>query len=288
MRLCDSNGFVTTASHPALSARSGSNGSKVPVRRTTGMVRYSGCDFTYSQTSYPFFSGMMMSERMMSGRISASFWIAFAPLLTATTSKSPSENVSSTTFWMVILSSARRILFGIDFCSDCFEQRTTASANPQERYVTDRFLVFGHRGSPRRFPENTVASFEEALRCGAGGFETVLRLLSDKTAILFHDDEWQDAEIETLAADWMPTAGYDIARVRDLAHFANRATMVLEVKRAKWEDILLSEIAELPNIIVASFDHSMVAELARRKVTFPLGVTIFGRMVGGADYVKRL
>src|SRR5205085_5482123 len=54
MRLCDSNGLVTTASHPALSARSGSNGSNVPVSSTTGMVRYSGCDLTYSQTSYPF------------------------------------------------------------------------------------------------------------------------------------------------------------------------------------------------------------------------------------------
>src|SRR5258708_2224784 len=51
MRPCDSNGFVTTASQPALSARSGSNGSNVPVNRTTGRLRYSGCDFTYSQTS---------------------------------------------------------------------------------------------------------------------------------------------------------------------------------------------------------------------------------------------
>ena len=39
MRLCDSNGLVTTASQPALSARSGSKGSNVPVSRTTGMVR---------------------------------------------------------------------------------------------------------------------------------------------------------------------------------------------------------------------------------------------------------
>jgi glycerophosphoryl diester phosphodiesterase len=154
--------------------------------------------------------------------------------------------------------------------------------------VTDRFLVLGHRGSPRRFPENTVASFEEALRAGADGFETDLRLLSDGTAVLFHDDEWREAEIETLAADWIPEAGYELARVRDLAKFANRATMVLEVKRAKWEDVLLSKIGGLPNIIVASFDHTMVAELARRNVTFPLGVTIFGRIVDCASYVKRL
>lgn len=150
--------------------------------------------------------------------------------------------------------------------------------------MTDRFLVFGHRGSPRRFPENTVASFEEALRGGADGFETDLRLLADDTAVLFHDDEWEEAEIETLAADRIPEA----ALVSALAKFANRATMVLEVKRAKWEERLLSEIADLPNIIVASFDHTLIAELARRKVSFPLGITLSGRLADTAGYVKGL
>jgi hypothetical protein len=28
-------------------------------------------------------------------------------------------------------------------------------------------LIFGHRGSPRRFAENSVESFEETLRAGA-------------------------------------------------------------------------------------------------------------------------
>jgi len=154
--------------------------------------------------------------------------------------------------------------------------------------VSDRFLVFGHRGSPRRFPENSVASFEEALRADADGFETDLRLLSDNTAVLFHDDEWREAEIETLAADWIPQVGYELARVSDLAKFAGRGTMVLEVKRAKWEDVLLSEIAGLTNIIVASFDHTLIAELARRGVAFPLGVTVFGRLVNTAEYVKGL
>ena len=106
-----------------------------------------------------------------------------------------------------------------------------------------------------------------ALRSGADGFETDLRLLSDDTAVLFHDDEWRETEIETLAGDWIPQAGYEVARVRDLAKFANRGTMVLEVKRAKWEELLLSEIAGLPDIIVASFDHTLVAELARGRLT---------------------
>jgi glycerophosphoryl diester phosphodiesterase len=169
-----------------------------------------------------------------------------------------------------------------------FEQRTTPDARPQERDVTERFLVYGHRGSPRRFPENTVASFEETLRAGADGFETDLRLLADGTPILFHDDEWQEVDIETLTSEWMPTVGYELARVRDLAAFAERTQMILEVKRAKWEDVLLSEIAEWPNIVVASFDHRTIAELATRKVPFDLGLTVFGSIVDIGDYARKL
>lgn len=146
------------------------------------------------------------------------------------------------------------------------------------------FLVFGHRGSPKRFPENTVASFEEALRAGADGFETDLRLLSDKTAILFHDDERNDVAIESLTIE---TAGHS-TRVSELAQFAGRTTMILEVKRSKWEDILCSEIGAWPDVVVASFDHTTIAELARRNVKFALGLTIFGAIVDVASYAASL
>ena len=146
------------------------------------------------------------------------------------------------------------------------------------------FLIFGHRGSPKRFPENTVASFEEALRAGADGFETDLRLLHDQTPILFHDDELNEREIESLSAD----AFSPLTRVRDLGQFAGRAKMILEVKRSKWEDILCSEVSAWPDIVVASFDHTLIAELARRCVSFPLGITVFGAIADAASYARRL
>ena len=108
------------------------------------------------------------------------------------------------------------------------------------------FLIFGHRGSPKRFPENTVASFEETLRGGADGFETDLRLLSDKTAILYHDDERNDVTIESLTSE---TAGH-CTRLSELSRFAGRTTMILEVKRSKWEDVLYGEISDWPDIVV--------------------------------------
>ena len=146
------------------------------------------------------------------------------------------------------------------------------------------FLIFGHRGSPRRFRENTVESFEGALREGADGFETDLRRLSDGTAVLFHDDEVNGQPVESLGSADLAGA----ARVRDLGRFAGHATMILEVKRGKWVDALLEEIGSWQKIVVASFDHSLIAELARRKVHFPLGLTISGVIADLPDYAKRV
>lgn len=145
------------------------------------------------------------------------------------------------------------------------------------------FLILGHRGSPRRFQENTVASFEEALRAGADGFETDLRLLADRTAVLFHDHEVGEEACESLTS-----AQLAAAPLVSLAPFAGRALMVLEVKRSNWEETLLEHIGAWPNIVVASFDHRTIAELARRKVPFSLGLTFNGAIVDLPEYAQRI
>lgn len=150
------------------------------------------------------------------------------------------------------------------------------------------FLIFGHRGSPRKFPENTIDSFEEALRAGADGFETDLRLLSDRTAVLYHDDELADLDIETYSSVEIAERGTVIQRLADLSRFADRTTMILEVKRSKWEDVLLESVSAWKNTIIASFDHATIAELARRDVGIPLGLTVHGYIVGIEEYAPRV
>jgi glycerophosphoryl diester phosphodiesterase len=76
--------------------------------------------------------------------------------------------------------------------------------------------------------------------------------------------------------------------LRELSRYAGRTTMILEVKRGDWADILLAEVAGWPNIVIASFDHALIAELARRKVSFPLGLTIAGTIVDLPAYAHRL
>jgi len=49
-------------------------------------------------------------------------------------------------------------------------------------------MIIAHRGYKKKYPENTIAAFEHAILCGAGGIETDLRLTLDGKAVISHDD----------------------------------------------------------------------------------------------------
>lgn len=48
-------------------------------------------------------------------------------------------------------------------------------------------LIIGHRGAAAVAPENTIVSFERALRDGADGIEFDVRLARDRVAVVIHD-----------------------------------------------------------------------------------------------------
>lgn len=47
--------------------------------------------------------------------------------------------------------------------------------------------IWGHRGSPRLAPENTLASFERAVRDGADGIEFDVHVTADGVPVVLHD-----------------------------------------------------------------------------------------------------
>lgn len=49
------------------------------------------------------------------------------------------------------------------------------------------FLVFGHRGNPTSFPENTMISFNSAIKLGVDVVESDLRLTKDGVIVIHHD-----------------------------------------------------------------------------------------------------
>ncbi len=57
-----------------------------------------------------------------------------------------------------------------------------------EREKLGRPFVIGHRGAPKREPENTLRSFAHTLKLGADVLETDLRFTRDEQIVLIHDE----------------------------------------------------------------------------------------------------
>ncbi|AGB40804.1 glycerophosphoryl diester phosphodiesterase [Halobacteroides halobius DSM 5150] len=50
-------------------------------------------------------------------------------------------------------------------------------------------LKIGHRGAPILAPENTLASFRQAITCGVDMIELDIQLTKDNQLVVFHDDD---------------------------------------------------------------------------------------------------
>src|ERR1051326_9501993 len=67
-------------------------------------------------------------------------------------------------------------------------------------------LLLGHRGAraQKSIPENTIASFDQALSDGCDGFEFDVRLAGDGAAVVCHDPRIKETEIAHAAAQELP------------------------------------------------------------------------------------
>ncbi|KAJ7682243.1 PLC-like phosphodiesterase [Mycena polygramma] len=74
---------------------------------------------------------------------------------------------------------------------------------------------WGHRGASARFPENTLASFEAAIRDGAEGIESDVHVSLDDVVVMFHDPELQrttDSTGRIRERDWYGADGMEHVR----------------------------------------------------------------------------
>jgi glycerophosphoryl diester phosphodiesterase len=150
----------------------------------------------------------------------------------------------------------------------------------------ERFLVLGHRGSPRRHPENSLASLRAAIEEGADGFETDLRCLGDGSSVLFHDHELDGLPIEQFESAALKERVCTLAAVSELEEFAGKTRLMLEVKRVGWEEHLVSLVERWPDTVITSFDHRVIRRLADRGYPGELGVVFYGSMFDPGPYAR--
>jgi glycerophosphoryl diester phosphodiesterase len=166
------------------------------------------------------------------------------------------------------------------------------AANPWLRPAP---LVLGHRGQRATVPEQTMESYEAALRLGADGIETDVQLTADGRLAMMHDltldrttsgrgpiAAWDWAALRALdAGAWFGAAfaGYRIPSLEETIELVVGAGRVLcvEIKgdreaaprTAAAVARLVRERGLLDQVFISSFDHEALA-VARREAGSPL------------------
>jgi glycerophosphoryl diester phosphodiesterase len=158
-------------------------------------------------------------------------------------------------------------------------------------------LIIGHRGAAAVAPENTLVSFERALKDGADGIEFDVRLARDRVPVIIHDatlkrtamrkgtiaslssSELSKVDVGTWFNLRYPSharAEYAQATITTLAHVFEalneaNARLYVEMKCGP-EDraVLAAEVAKMVRtyalahrVVVESFDLAAIAEIKR-------------------------
>ncbi|MCI0488122.1 MAG: hypothetical protein L0229_16155 [Blastocatellia bacterium] len=165
---------------------------------------------------------------------------------------------------------ARRIWPAIIVLALLVGAHTTAQIRPgaQPTLRGNRPLVIAHRGGAKEWTENTIASFHRAIRVGADGIETDLRLTRDGVVVLYHDDRFgrveglapaqrtrsiSDLTYSELSRHTLIPVGEDTGRERvptldDLLADMRTGLLNIEMKRVeKFDDLLKKTIRALKN-----------------------------------------
>ena len=138
-------------------------------------------------------------------------------------------------------------------------------------------LILAHRGDSAHAPENTLDAFRLALASGAAGVEFDIHQARDGAFVVHHDPDTPAGAIAAL--DLADLHGGTIPSLQDalalLAAGGAAFTVFVEVKGMRsWPD-LRRELAPWRgrlDLEVQSFEHDLLAAMARDRDGWPLGV----------------
>jgi glycerophosphoryl diester phosphodiesterase len=136
-----------------------------------------------------------------------------------------------------------------------------------------RPLLLGHRGARalKSIPENTFASFDQALADGCDGFEFDVRLTEDEEAVVCHDEKVSGFKLARTPAKQIP----QLPRLRDVLQRYRDSFLDIELKVKGLERITLDLfLRHKPRrgFVVSSFIPAVLNSLREEDATVPLGV----------------
>ena len=138
---------------------------------------------------------------------------------------------------------------------------------------TSRPLLLGHRGARtvKSIPENTIASFDQALADGCDGFEFDVRLTVDDEAVVCHDEKVAGFKISSTMAKEVPK----LPRLRDVLQRYRDSFLDIELKVKGLERItvdLFLRHKPRKGFVVSSFIPGALKAVRALDATVPLGL----------------
>jgi glycerophosphoryl diester phosphodiesterase len=140
--------------------------------------------------------------------------------------------------------------------------------------MNPRPLLLGHRGArgQKSIPENTLASFDQALADGCDGFEFDVRLSVDGKPVVCHDPQSGGIEIARASAEQLSA----LPQLQDvLARYQDRAFLDIELKVSGLEKItaaLLQKHSPHRRFVVSSFLPAVLKSVQAEDSGIPLGL----------------
>lgn len=161
--------------------------------------------------------------------------------------------------------------------------------------------LIGHRGSPRRARENTLAGFRLALEAGATAVELDVHATADGTVVVHHDpvlgagagplagQAIAALDAGTLLAQPLDATGALVPTLDDvLLLCAGRATVYVEAKARDIEPAILAALGRHPGTAAAihAFDHRVALRVAERAPSVPTGILLDSYLVDPAHALR--
>ena len=140
--------------------------------------------------------------------------------------------------------------------------------------ISPRPLLLGHRGARalKSLPENTLASFDQALADGCDGFEFDVRLSADGKVVVCHDPQTGGVEIAGASGETLSA----LPRLEDvLVRYQERAFLDIELKVSGPEKITVALLQKHPprrGFVVSSFLPEVLQSVHDVDASVPLGL----------------
>lgn len=144
-------------------------------------------------------------------------------------------------------------------------------------------LIFGHRGSSKREPENTMRAIQAAFQEGADGVEFDVRRTKDRKIVIIHDatiSRTSDGNGRVKKFDYSELLEYDFGKgekiplLEDvLKKYGNKHWLNIEVKEPGFEKELVKLLHGLSineKVVISSFKMSVLKTISNLTTEIPL------------------